>query len=207
MLHSTHSTARMEPHKLLRMIQISRFRPRAMFTLSVGLVFLAISRGGTGNSTFTTGSIPFFDGTKMAEDNTKLNWVDDDGFGNGTLNIVGWVKSNSIRVGGIDVINGLGFGDSSSNPGLALSGQGPDAFSIGRPIIGGVTLDLSNVVGTPTMFLPIRMVGLHYFKAKQHPPFKSELIEVASQWLTATVAEYHSNSKRWSFIGYNYTAE
>ena len=35
---------------------------------------LPISRGGTNNSAFTTGSIPFFDGSKLTENNGQLYW-------------------------------------------------------------------------------------------------------------------------------------
>jgi len=35
---------------------------------------LSIANGGTGASSFTLGSIPFFDGTKFNENNSQLNW-------------------------------------------------------------------------------------------------------------------------------------
>ena len=40
----------------------------------VAQAILPISRGGTGNSSYIVGSIPFFVGTKLAEDNANFFW-------------------------------------------------------------------------------------------------------------------------------------
>jgi len=90
--------------------------PAASGTLLSSAAAVTIAQGGTNNtSAYTTGSIMFFDGTKITEDNTNLFWDD---------------TNNRMRVGtGESTFTRSG---SSKGSALTVSGQGgSNAYDIG----------------------------------------------------------------------------
>jgi hypothetical protein len=58
---------------------------------------LGIASGGTGTTTWQTGSIPFFNGTRLTEDNSNLFWDNTNGY----LGIGSSTPSNKLSVGGV----------------------------------------------------------------------------------------------------------
>lgn len=90
--------------------------PAASGTLLSTAAVVTVAQGGTNNTTaYTTGSVMFFDGTKVTEDNAYLFWNDTD---------------NRLRVGtGTDSFT---LGGSAKGSALTVSGQGgSNAYDVG----------------------------------------------------------------------------
>lgn len=75
---------------------------------------MPVSKGGTGNSSYTSGSVMFSDGTNIAQNNSNLFWDNSNGrFGIGTNNPT--AKLN-IAGGGLKIASGLG--NTSTRPSI-----------------------------------------------------------------------------------------
>jgi hypothetical protein len=104
---------------------------------------LPIYRGGTNNSLFTTGSIPFFDGTKLNENNTQLFWDNTNnrlGVGtntpSSTVDVQGIVTSTQVTTNTLSAIG--------TNQSLSLNPTGT-----GKVMVGGDSLVVTSKSSTP----------------------------------------------------------
>jgi hypothetical protein len=81
---------------------------------------MPVSKGGTGNSSYTAGSVMFSDGTNIAQNNSNLFWDNTNGrLGIGTNN-----PTARLNVAGGGVKLATGFGNSTNRPSLTTSNIG-----------------------------------------------------------------------------------
>lgn len=81
---------------------------------------MPVSKGGTGNSSYTAGSVVFSDGTNLAQNNSGLFWDNTNGrLGVGTNNPT---SKLNITGGGLKLTSG--FGNSTNRPSLNTSNIG-----------------------------------------------------------------------------------
>ncbi len=81
---------------------------------------MPVSKGGTGNSSYTAGSVMFSDGTSIAQNNSNLFWDNTNGrLGIGTNNPTSKLNVNG---GGVKLVTG--FGNSTNRPSLNSSNIG-----------------------------------------------------------------------------------
>jgi hypothetical protein len=81
---------------------------------------MPVSKGGTGNSSYTAGSVMFSDGTNIAQNNSNLFWDNT----NGRLGIGTNIPTARLNVAGGGVKLATGFGNSTNRPSLNNSNIG-----------------------------------------------------------------------------------
>jgi hypothetical protein len=113
---------------------------------------LAVGSGGTGASSYTSGSIPFSNGTALTQDNSNLFWDNTNkflGIGTNAPSLSLDVRGNAIigkgATNGTITISNATNSSGSSNLNLALNNGTVQAqFTAFGPSQGGTTLGLSN---------------------------------------------------------------
>jgi hypothetical protein len=93
---------------------------------------MPVSKGGTGNSSYTSGSVIFSDGTNLSQSNANLFWDNS----NGRLGIGTNAPTAKLNISGGGIKINSGLGNTSSRPALNASSIGN--YEI-RGVGGGVT--------------------------------------------------------------------
>lgn len=121
------------------------------FTLMISVAnatsVFQVFQGGTGSSTFTTGSVPFYNGTKITENNSNLFWTDAS-----NLLTIGSVSTSGQ---GITKIKGgvLGGGGQTDNF-LNVTGTFP---SVSTGINAGVNFQISGAGSSNQVMYALRV--------------------------------------------------
>lgn len=109
---------------------------------------MPVSKGGTGNSSYTSGSVIFSDGTNLAQNNTNFFWDNS----NGRLGIGTNAPTSKLNISGGGVRIASGLGNSSTRPSV-------NTITVGNYEIRGVGGGASQVDGQDDGFLRLSAGG------------------------------------------------
>jgi hypothetical protein len=101
---------------------------------------MPVSKGGTGNSSYTNGSLIFSDGTNLSQNNANLFWDNT----NGRLGVGTNSPTARLNIAGGGVKLATGFGNSTNRPSLSTSSVGSYEIRGVGAISGNAQNDLAD---------------------------------------------------------------